>query len=172
MLSESLPPLRRMATVCGGDRFEFVQEQANEFLGLLLVMDVERSGRLSYEQWARGVLTLPEVLSCFHLPVPAGVASSKAAADGRVGGGGGPGSVGGKGGGLVAGRTVERARTVPTASLRDALTPAPWTAADTPASGPRTTATEPDALRALQWRRSWRAVAGIMCANCAAAPAR
>jgi hypothetical protein len=65
----SPPRLRRVATVCGGDRFEFVQRQANEFLQLLLVMDVGRSGKLSYEEWARGVLSLPEVLSCFQLVI-------------------------------------------------------------------------------------------------------
>jgi len=64
-----VPRLRRVATVCGGDRFEFVQKQANEFLQLLLIMDVSRSGRLSYEEWVRGVLSLPEVLSCFELAI-------------------------------------------------------------------------------------------------------
>ena len=39
----------------------------NELLQLLLVMDVERVGSLTYEQWTRGVLCLPEVLGCFQL---------------------------------------------------------------------------------------------------------
>ena len=66
----SVPRLRRVATVCGGDRFEFVQKQVNEFLQLLLIMDVCRSGRLSYAEWVRGVLSLPEVLVCFQLAIP------------------------------------------------------------------------------------------------------
>ena len=65
----SVPRLRRVATVCGGDRFELVQQQANEFLQLILVMDVKRSGQLSYAEWVRGVLSLPEVLSCFQLAI-------------------------------------------------------------------------------------------------------
>lgn len=67
----TLPRLRRVATVCGGDRFEYVQQQANELLQLLLVMDVDRSGTLSYDEWARGVLSLPDVLACFQLVVEA-----------------------------------------------------------------------------------------------------
>ena len=37
---------------------------------LLLIMDVCRSGRLSYAEWVRGVLSLPEVLVCFQLAIP------------------------------------------------------------------------------------------------------
>ena len=62
------PRLRRVATVSGcGDRYEQVAEQVNELLQLLLVMDIDRSGSLSYEEWTRGVLSLPEVLACFQL---------------------------------------------------------------------------------------------------------
>jgi hypothetical protein len=85
--ASSLPRLRRVATVCGGDRFEFVQQQANDFLQLLLVMDVRRSGRLSYEEWVRGVLAMPEVLACFQLaiaPLPAKPASAAGARDGEL----------------------------------------------------------------------------------------
>ena len=32
-------------------------------------MDVGRSGALSYEEWARGVLSQPDVLSCFTLTI-------------------------------------------------------------------------------------------------------
>ena len=56
-----------MATVCGGERYEQVTEQVNELLQLLLVMDVDRTRSLSYVQWTRGVLCLPEVLGCFQL---------------------------------------------------------------------------------------------------------
>ena len=102
---ETLPHLKRNATVCGGDRYELVDQQVtpscprshtitlgatpcthlslcaltllplpwppsaqvNELLQLLLIADVSRSGSLSYTEWTRGVLSLPEVLSCFQL---------------------------------------------------------------------------------------------------------
>ena len=67
LTSATEPRLRRMATVCGGERYEQVTEQVNELLQLLLVMDVDRTGSLSYVQWTRGVLCLPEVLGCFQL---------------------------------------------------------------------------------------------------------
>ena len=51
----------------GGDRYERVDEQVNFLLQQLLVMDVDHDGRLSYDEWTRGVLALPEVLACFQL---------------------------------------------------------------------------------------------------------
>ena len=75
--ASSLPRLRRVATVCGGDRYDYVQQQANEFLQLLLVMDVHHSGRLSYDEWTRGVLSQPDVLSCFTLCLDAAAAEGE-----------------------------------------------------------------------------------------------
>ena len=40
------PPLRRLATVCGGDRFELIQRQAADFLQLLFVLDIDGDGAL------------------------------------------------------------------------------------------------------------------------------
>ena len=66
--ASSQPRLRRVATVTGaGDRYEMVDQQVNELLQLLLVMDVDKDGSLSYDEWTRGVLSLPEVLACFQL---------------------------------------------------------------------------------------------------------
>ena len=65
------PRLRRVTTVCGGESFSNVQEQANDFLHQLLVMDVNKSGALSFDEWCQGVLSQPEVLVCFHLSLGA-----------------------------------------------------------------------------------------------------
>jgi hypothetical protein len=65
--TSSQPRLRRVATVSGTDRYELVDFQTNELLQLLLVMDVRRTGSISYEDWTRGVLSQPEVLACFQL---------------------------------------------------------------------------------------------------------
>mmetsp|Transcript_74308 Transcript_74308/g.204755 ORF Transcript_74308/g.204755 Transcript_74308/m.204755 type:complete len:221 (-) Transcript_74308:36-698(-) len=76
-----VPRLRRGITVCGGESFPSVQEQANDFLHQLLVMDVSKSGALSFHEWCQGVLSQPEVLVCFHLSLgPAEAVRSPATA--------------------------------------------------------------------------------------------
>ena len=96
------PPLRRLATVCGGDRFELIQRQAADFLQLLFVLDIDGDGALSYREWAQGVLSQPELLRCFVLAAPAAPpAATKARRPPRpnattvsgIGGGGGGASV-------------------------------------------------------------------------------
>ena len=79
------PPLRRLATVCGGDRFELIQRQAADFLQLLFVLDIDGDGALSYREWAQGVLSQPELLRCFVLAAPAAPPAADRGAKGRHG---------------------------------------------------------------------------------------
>ena len=150
----SVPRIRRVATVCGGDRFEFVQQQANEFLQLLLVMDVRRSGRISYDEWARGVLTLPDVLSCFQLaisthpptpsPGPKGRCKDTAASPADAAGEGVVIDFGSRGLTAVCG---------------------PGQGAGQP-SAPVVTGVAVSTATALWWRSVWRSVTELTCAGC------
>ena len=117
-----VPRLRRGITVCGGESFPSVQEQANDFLHQLLVMDVSKSGALSFDEWCQGVLSQPEVLVCFHLSLgpPETVRSPATAIRGKM-------ARGGVADDAAWGAAGARSPSVPAVSGTRAVTAAPTT---------------------------------------------
>ena len=123
----------------------------NELLRQLLVMDVSRSGSLSYDEWTRAMLSLPEVLACFQLasvvsqPVPMHHAGAPLVDDD-----------------LLRRRFGERGAAEHRA---DASAAAAALMASNLAPGHHLS---PAAASGLWWRSMWRSLAGVTtCAACA-----